>query len=407
MFAATSLTNVLDYAYNVAMGRLLSAEGYGVLTALNAILQIVAVSMVVGSTVVARYTAEFVAREQPGQMGSFVREGLRKTLLWGGGAALALALASGPLARLLQIPSAMPVLVAAVALVPMVVKLVTVGTLQGQQKFTALGITHVSQAVLRLAMGVLLVYLGLDAVGALAAVPIGVAGNVLLGIVFLGALVWKPTDVAHRVSAPDLARYAGVTTIGVVSFAALTNMDALIVKHFYTPTQAGHYALALTLGKIVIFMPAAFAQVLFPKSAQRHAQQRDSSRLLWLSLAATLLPCVGLAVLYFALPDLILKFAFGVANPFGQPVLGLIALAMTGYALVNVWLNYFLSVERSGFVYALPVCLVVQFTALALFHASLAQVAIVVAVCSAGLLVFAGLWFYLSMSRPRIEEGYV
>jgi O-antigen/teichoic acid export membrane protein len=223
-------------------------------------------------------------------------------------------------------------------------------------------------------------------------------------VIFLGSLVWKRADVAHRVSASDLARHIGVTAIGVVSFAALTNMDALIVKHFYSPTQAGHYALALTLGKIVIFMPAAFAQVLFPKSAERHAQRRDSSRLLWLSLAATSLPCIGLTALYFALPGFLLGLAFGVVNPFGEPVLGLIALAMMGYALVNVWLNYFLSIERSGFVYALLVGLVVQFVALTLFHASLAQVAMVVATCSAGLLVFATCWFYLFANQPRIED---
>ena len=47
MFAATSLANALDYAYNVGMGRLLSADGYGVLVALQAALQIVSVSLVV------------------------------------------------------------------------------------------------------------------------------------------------------------------------------------------------------------------------------------------------------------------------------------------------------------------------------------------------------------------------
>ena len=64
MFAAASLANVLDYGYNVAMGRLLSADGYGIVVALQAVLQIVSVSMVVGSTVVARYIAGFLARDQ-------------------------------------------------------------------------------------------------------------------------------------------------------------------------------------------------------------------------------------------------------------------------------------------------------------------------------------------------------
>jgi O-antigen/teichoic acid export membrane protein len=190
-----------------------------------------------------------------------------------------------------------------------------------------------------------------------------------------------------------VSRYAGATAVGLVSFAALVNMDALVVKHFFSPTEAGHYSMAVTLGKIVIFLPAAFAVVLFPKSAERHVQRRDSSRLLRLRLAATALPCAGLAAAYFAAPDFILKAVFGAENPFAGPVLGLVALAMTGYALVNVWLNYFLSVEQAGFAYALPL--------LTFFHASLTQVAVVVASTGAGVLAIAEAWFRFHKESPR------
>lgn len=401
MFAATSLANVLDYGFNVAMGRLLSAGGYGVLVALNAVLQIVSVSMVVGSTVVAHYIAEFAARGQRGRMSAFVQSALRSTVLWGGGAALLVGVLSAPIARLLQIPSKTPVWVAAAALLPMVVKLVTVGTLQGLQKFNALGTTHVIQAALRLAFGVLLVRLGTDAVGALAALPASATGSVLLGLAFLGGIAWKRTGAAHRVRTADLMRYAGATIVGVVSFAALTNVDVLIVKRYYPPAEAGYYSMAVTLGKIIVFLPAAFAQVLFPKSAQRHVQRRDSSRLVRLSLAATSLPCAALTAAYWVAPGPILRTVFGVASPFQGPVLGLLALAMSGYALVNVWLNYFLSVEQTGFVYALAAALIAQLVLLTLYHDTLTQVAIVLAVTGAGLLVFSEAWFQLQRRDHR------
>jgi len=199
----------------------------------------------------------------------------------------------------------------------------------------------------------------------------------------------------------DLTRYTGVTLIGLLSFAALVNMDALAVKHFFSPIEAGYYSMAVTLGKIVIFLPSAFAVVLFPKSAERHVQRRDSSRLLRLSLVATLFLCAGLTVVYFAVPDFILKAVFGAENPFAGPVLGLIALAMTGYALVNVWLNYFLSVEQSGFVYTMPFAVAVQFALLALFHATLSQVVTVVVLTSIGVLVAAEAWFGVQKKRSR------
>ena len=110
MFAATSLSNVLDYAYNVAMGRMLSTDGYGVLVALNAVLQIVSVSMVVGSTVIARYAAEFLAQEQWTRLGTFARSALRNTVLWGVGIALLIGVLASPIARLFRVPTLAPVL---------------------------------------------------------------------------------------------------------------------------------------------------------------------------------------------------------------------------------------------------------------------------------------------------------
>lgn len=405
MFAATSLANVLDYAYNVAMGRLLSTDGYGVLVALQAALQIASVSLVVVRTVTARYAAGFLARAQLARAGAFFRGALRTMALWGAAAALLLGLLSGPVARLLQIPTVAPVLVMAAALLPLIIKPVIGGALQGLQKFTALGALQVAHAAFRLLLGVLLVKLGLDAVGALAALPVGTVGTVLLGLALLGGVLWRRTGTAHQVPTADLTRYAGATVVGLVSFAALVNMDALVVKHYFSPMEAGYYSMAVTLGKIVIFLPAAFAVVLFPKSAERHVQHRDSSRLLRLSLAVTLLPCAGLTAAYFAAPGFILQSVFGAENPFAGPVLGLVALAMTGYALVNVWLNYFLSVERAGFVYALPVAVAAQFALLALFHATLVQVVTVVTLSSGGVLAVAEVWFHFHKGAGDTEAN--
>jgi len=403
MFAATSLANVLDYAYNVAMGRLLSTPGYGVLVALQAVLQIVSVSLVVVRTVTARYAAGFVARAQAAQAGAFLRGALRTMALWGLVAALLLGALSGPVAQLLQIPQLTPLWVVAVALLPLMLKPVVEGALQGLQKFTALGALQVAHAAFRLLLGVWLVKLGLDAVGALAALPVGTVGTVLLGLALLGGLVWRRTAQAQRVAAADLTRYTGATVVGLVSLAALVNMDALAVKHYFAPTEAGYYSLAVTLGKIVFFLPAAFAVVLFPKSAERHVQQRDSSRLLRLSLAATLLPCAALVIAYWIAPDTLLSLVFAAQNPFSGPVLGLVALAMTGYALVNVWLNYYLAVEQASFAYALPVAVLAQFGLLALFHASLQQVASVVALTSTGVLAAAEIMFAWNRARARRE----
>jgi O-antigen/teichoic acid export membrane protein len=222
----------------------------------------------------------------------------------------------------------------------------------------------------------------------------------------LGGLLARPQAPADRVETrasrllAGLGPYAGKTAIAVVSFAVLVNMDALLVKHYAPPLQAGQYSFAVTLGKIVLFLPAAFAQVLFPKSAEQHLLSGNSSRLLRLSQFLTALPCVALSAAYLAFPGPILRVVFGVQNPYAGPVLGLLAAAMSGYALTYVWMNYYLSVQETGFVYVLPAAALLQFALLAAFHATLIQMTAMVAVTSLGLLLVAELWYGFRI-RPR------
>jgi O-antigen/teichoic acid export membrane protein len=408
MFGALSLANVLDYAYNVLLGRLLSAEGYGILVALQAILRIVAVSLEIVRTVMARYTVRLLSQARRTAMGGFLRGALGQAVIWGGVAALLAGLLSRPIARLLQIPSIGPVLVTAAALLPLTVKPVIGGVLQGAQRFAGFGSYQVVQAALRLVLGVVLVRAGLDALGALAALPMATTGTILLGLGLVWAYLQRPEAQeparGTEVPGPGVRAYASRTTVGLVGFAILVNMDALVVKHYATPALAGQYAMAVTLGKIVLFMPAAFAQVLFPKSAAQHAQARDSSRLVRMSQAMTIVPCAALTAAYFAYPGQILSLVFGTRNPFHGPVLGMLALAMSGYALANVWLSYALSVEGNGFVYMIPVALLVQLGLLIAFHATLMQVVTVLAATSIGLPIAGEVWYRLGRARLRRQS---
>jgi O-antigen/teichoic acid export membrane protein len=279
------------------------------------------------------------------------------------------------------------------------------GVLQGAQRFAGLGLFHVVHAALRLVLGVVLVRVGLDALGAIAALPIGTTGTILLGLGLVWAAYRRPAGQAFElrtgtsVPAPGPTRYVSRTSMGLVGLAVLVNMDALVVKHYAPPEVAGQYSMAVTLGKIVLFMPVAFAQVLFSKSAAQHAQARDSSRLVRMSQAMTMAPCAALTAAYFAVPGPILGLVFGTQNPFQGPVLGMLALAMSGYALANVWLTYYLSVEHSGFVYTLLPALIIQLGLLVAFHATLMHVVTVLAATSVGLSVAGEVWYRRARTR--------
>jgi len=180
-------------------------------------------------------------------------------------------------------------------------------------------------------------------------------------------------------------RYSAYTLLGLAVFGVLTNLDALFVKHFFSPVVAGYYGPVVTLAKVSLFLPWAIGIVLFPKVMQRQAAGRDARPLLLLSLAGALAPGLGMTTLYFLSPAPLVRILFtgAYANP--GIVLGFASLAASLYAGLYIWLNYALSLEQPAFVYALIGVLVWQSLGMYLFGRE-SLVGMTLAMVSAGII---------------------
>jgi O-antigen/teichoic acid export membrane protein len=282
--------------------------------------------------VVAFYTAQLTVQPQAGgKIGAFLRQRWRWAWRWGLPAAAVMALLSPWLAVLLRIDSPWPLWAGSVLLLFLFLRPVTDGTLQGLQNFAGLGIVQVLQAFLRL----------------------------------------LPWEISRQ--------YSAYTLVGLLAFALMVNMDAIVVKRVFSPEIAGQYGPVVTLGKINLFVPLGIGMVLFPKATQRQAEGRDARPVLLLALAATLLPGLALTAVYFLLPGPLVQTIFtnAYANP--GPVLGWVGLATTLYAGINIWLSYALSTGRPSYIYALALIVAAQLVALALFNDSLLTIAAIMA----------------------------
>jgi O-antigen/teichoic acid export membrane protein len=365
MSAAMMLAGGLDYAVNVLAGRWLVPVEYGIFVSVAAILQVVLYISIAIRNVVAFYTAELTA--QPGsvnRVGSFVRRGWRWGWQWGLVATALVAIVSPSLAHLLRLPSAWPLWAASLMVFVLFLRPITDGALQGMQAFTGLGLVQVTQAILRLIFAVAFISMGVQAVGAIFALPLAGAIALCLALWFLRPQLRSALEDVNR---PVSWHYSIHTLLGMACFALLTNLDALFVKRFFSPEIAGNYGPVVTLAKISLFLPLAMGMVLFPKAAQRQATGRDAKPILLLALAATLLPGFSLTTLYFVLPGVVVKAIFTGAYTNPGIVLGLANLAASLYAGLNIWLNYALSLNRPSFIYFLVGVLVWQGIGMFLF----------------------------------------
>ncbi|MGD0006976.1 MAG: hypothetical protein ABSE93_00315 [Terriglobia bacterium] len=366
MWAAMILAGGLDYAVNVLAGRWLQPVQYGIFVCVAAILQVLVYLSVAIRNVVAVYTAKLgVESGSFKQVGAFVQRAWRWAWQWGLMATALMVLISPFLARLLRLPNPWPLWAASPAVVLLFfVRPVTDGALQGMQLFAGLGVVQVTQSLLRLLFAAGLIWLGCQAVGAIVAVPL--AGTVVLMV----ALRWlRPYFQARGevVARPVSWHYSSYTLLGLAAFGVLANLDALFVKHFFSPRMAGDYGPVVTLAKVSLFLPLAMGIILLPKAVRRRAMGRDARPILFLALTGALAPGLVVTIFYFLFPGLLVSTIFTDAYHNPGIVLALATLAASLYAGLNIWLNYALSLERPAFIYALVGVLVWQGVGMFLF----------------------------------------
>ena len=143
----------------------------------------------------------------------------------------------------------------------------------------------------------------------------------------------------------------------LLAYAALTNVDAVLVRSILSPDQAGAYAGAITMGKIVLFAPIAVGFILLERTASAHAKGEDTDRLLFLALGFVVATSGLVALAYIVIPDVLVPIVVGSQYPDTARIVGTYGIAALANALLNLWIAYFIGrgEMRVGLLLALAV----------------------------------------------------
>jgi O-antigen/teichoic acid export membrane protein len=342
LFAATTVANVLGYGYQVVMARLLRPEDYAVLTALFGILILESISSQVIQSATAKLAAQYRARSEEAALHAFVR---RWAVRVGGGAA-AVGLLVGALSGLIAGALALPTVSVALLGVTLFLALVFtfgLGLLQGLARFVWMGTALIAQAGARLAVGVALVVAGLGVDGAFA----GATAAIAISLVVL-AVPLVPLFRAARGSrvepqlGPQETRFFALSAVLLLAYASLVNVDAVLARSLLTAEQAGAYAGAITMGKVVLFAPIGIGFLLLERTARSHARGEDTDRALYLALAFVLATSGLVAAAYIVMPDFLVPIVVGSQYPETAKIVGTYGVAALANALLNLWIAYFI-----------------------------------------------------------------
>jgi O-antigen/teichoic acid export membrane protein len=212
----------------------------------------------------------------------------------------------------------------------------------------------------------------------------------------------------------DEHRYPWHFMLSVVAasaaFVSMTQMDMVLVRHYFNADESGIYAAASVLGKAVLYLPGGVATALFPMVAENTALQRSSASLMFKAVALTLILSVAATLFYFLFAPYLVNLLYGKRYDEAGEVLRYFGLAMIPMALVMVAESFLIAQGRVFFIYLLLIMAPFQILALHFFHQSLLMVVLVIAI-GGWVLVLVGygmLWWEYNFSQHSShEEGPV
>jgi len=357
LIAATTVANVLGFGYQLVMARLLTAEQYAILIALFGVLILEAISSQVIQSATARLATQYRARGEEAALHQFVRRWSVRVAIAMAGLALAVIALAGPISGGLALP-VVSVSLLGVSLFFAGTLTFALGLLQGLARFGWMGSVLIVQAGARLVLGVTLVLLGFGVTGAFAAAAGAIAVSLLLAVVPLAPLLRAARRATSIVElGAEETRFFAFAAVVLLAYAALTNIDAVLAPAILSPSQAGTYAGAVTLGKIVLFAPIAVGFLLLERTARLHARGEPTERPLFLALGFVIATSGLVALAYVVAPPFFVNLVVGSQYPATAAVAPIFGIAALSNALLNLWISYFVGrgEMRVGFLLTLAV----------------------------------------------------
>jgi O-antigen/teichoic acid export membrane protein len=280
---------------------------------------------------------------------------------------------------------------------------VVAGTLQGQQRFVAFGLTRLAYAANRFIVAALLIGgLGTAGLGAVAALPIGSALALAGGLILLGREIWQRAPALPADLVRSSLRLSTAAFIAFAAYMGLQSSDLVWANRLFSSEEAGTYAAAVLLRRVLALLPGVITIIMYPRAVALIAQKQLPDRLLAKSLGAITFSNVLLLIVYLLFGDLIISLMFDGQYESAVSLLPTMALAMIGYGIAVVWLNLYLATRPTLFVLLLGGTVILQNLLLAAYHQSLEQVTLIFGLAG-WILAVGGTLGYFFQLRPSLR----
>jgi O-antigen/teichoic acid export membrane protein len=363
--------SLANFGYNIGVARMLGPADFSHAAAAVTILMLISAITLAFQLVCTKLVARADSTEAKAAVFQHL---MKRAWIIGIGLGVFMLAANSILTVYLRLSSPWIIILLAVGLTIYVPLGVKRGGLQGTCRFRGLSWNMASEAIMKFVGAIVLIKLGYGVLGAVAAI----SASVILAFLLPDSAKELRGPAVDRPTAPvGEGRQAVVFFVGQV---IISNIDILMVKHFFRPEDAGLYAAIALVGRLLYFACWSVVSAMFPVSAEKN-EDKASGSLLAIPLVLVTAMSLVFVLLLAAFPRVVFQSLFGAG--FHTDITGLSWLlsmnaAATGiYSIAVVLITYEMSrrIANTGWLQLVVSGLIVL--GISWFHSTLLEVIIV------------------------------
>lgn len=383
MIIGSNLANLINYIYHLIMGRILGPASYAELVSLLSLIGLLGILPSSLNLVIVKYVSSAKKLDDITGLLKWLSPKVYGISLF---LSLLIFVSSSLISSFLNLAN--PSLVLILSFIPFFIlpTLFNRSILQGLVRFKQMIMSILIEYLVKLILGVSLVYLGFSVSGAVGALVVAS----FFGWFITRQAISDYTKKSYKqtLPIPKLSlNYSMSVLFQSIAMVSLISSDLILVKHFFSSYNAGIYAAISTLSKIIFFGAGPIGAVMFPLIANKQAQGKSYKKIFLYSLFFTLILSILIMLIYSLIPQLAITLLYGSLYIEGSSLLISFGLFITLYTISSLLISFNLSRDKTR-VFIFPcVAAIMQIMGIWFFHQSLMSVVLVSILVNALLLI--------------------
>lgn len=389
--------NVFNYFFHINTGRFLGPENFSIFTSLLSLTLILSVFPIATQLLSTRFTALYFAKQDYSSIYSLIFKLSKNLFVVGLIIFLILTILLNPIANFLKVPR-LPLFIS-LLIIPTSYFLLPInrGVFQGLGLFYKLGLNIAWEGIGKFILGLFIIFLGLGVTGIFSGIVITLVAIYFFSIFQLKPYFRKKTHISIKL--PKIFAFSFWAFLLTLFITSTSNFDIILVKHFFSSSEAGYYSALSVLGKIILIIPLVITGVMFPQVVEKKERKENYQKILRYSLLMVFGLSFLIVIIYLLFPKTIINLLFGAKYLAIASVLGIYAIAIFFFALSMVFLYYFLAIQKDKSVLILFLIGILQFILIYLFHNSLIQVITILLGLMSSLLLGLVVYYFILKNK--------